>query len=53
MIEKNRYLSFFNHVCVAVPRNPGQNQVWEFDIELGNTADEAKDDPGEMIFFSL
>lgn len=29
---------------VHIPRHPGQNQVWEFDIELGNTADEAKDD---------
>ncbi|XP_072314983.1 nephronectin-like [Eucyclogobius newberryi] len=29
---------------VHIPRHPGHNQVWEFDIELGNTADEAKDD---------
>lgn len=33
----------------AVPRNHGHNTVLDidFDIELGNTADEAKDDPGK------
>ncbi|XP_022049429.2 nephronectin a isoform X1 [Acanthochromis polyacanthus] len=32
---------------VHIPRNPGHNTVLDidFDIELGNTADEAKDDP--------
>ncbi|XP_074518290.1 nephronectin-like [Halichoeres trimaculatus] len=30
---------------VHIPRHPGQNQVWEFDIELGNTAEDTKDDP--------
>ncbi|XP_054863372.1 nephronectin isoform X2 [Amphiprion ocellaris] len=30
---------------VHIPRHPGHNQVWEFDIELGNTADDARDDP--------
>nr|XP_019950994.1 PREDICTED: nephronectin-like [Paralichthys olivaceus] len=30
---------------VHIPRNPNLNQVWEFDIELGNTADDARDDP--------
>ncbi|CAL1590077.1 unnamed protein product [Knipowitschia caucasica] len=29
---------------VHIPRHPGHSQVWEFDIELGNTADDAKDD---------
>ncbi|XP_071315980.1 nephronectin isoform X2 [Trachinotus anak] len=29
---------------VHIPRHPNHNQVWEFDIELGNTAD-ARDDP--------
>ncbi|KAF0028900.1 hypothetical protein F2P81_018005 [Scophthalmus maximus] len=32
-----------------VPRHPNQNHVWEFDIELGNTAEDARDDPGSMI----
>ena len=36
-------------VCVAVPRQPGHNQVWEFDIELGNTAEASRDDPGECV----
>ncbi|KAJ8407571.1 hypothetical protein AAFF_G00274280 [Aldrovandia affinis] len=33
---------------VHIPRNHGQNNVFgiDFDIELGNTADEAKDDSG-------
>ncbi|KAK7912871.1 hypothetical protein WMY93_013082 [Mugilogobius chulae] len=33
---------------VHIPRNPGHNAVLgiDFDIELGNTADESKDDPG-------
>lgn len=33
----------------SVPRNNGHNTVLDtdFDIELGNTADEAKDDPGK------
>nr|XP_020477852.1 nephronectin-like isoform X7 [Monopterus albus] len=30
------------YTCV-VPRYPSNNQVWEFDVELGNTA---RDDPG-------
>ncbi|XP_041842132.1 nephronectin-like isoform X2 [Melanotaenia boesemani] len=30
---------------VHIPRQPGHNQVWEFDIELGNTAEDAGDDP--------
>uniref|UniRef100_A0A8C9SAG2 Nephronectin a n=1 Tax=Scleropages formosus TaxID=113540 RepID=A0A8C9SAG2_SCLFO len=32
---------------VHIPRNPGQNNVLtiDYDIELGNTADELKDDP--------
>ncbi|KAM6960431.1 nephronectin [Tautogolabrus adspersus] len=30
---------------VHIPRHPGQNHVWEFDIELGNTAEDARDDP--------
>ncbi|KAM7376846.1 hypothetical protein PAMA_013557 [Pampus argenteus] len=30
---------------VHIPRQLDHNQVFEFDIELGNTADEAKDDP--------
>lgn len=32
----------------TVPRNQDRNTVLDvdFDIELGNTADEAKDDPG-------
>ncbi|XP_060922631.1 nephronectin [Limanda limanda] len=30
---------------VHIPRHPDLNQVWEFDIELGNTSDDAKDDP--------
>ncbi|XP_072232570.1 nephronectin [Leuresthes tenuis] len=30
---------------VHIPRQPGHNQVWEFDIELGNTAEDARDDP--------
>ncbi|KAG7215169.1 hypothetical protein INR49_009453 [Caranx melampygus] len=28
-----------------VPRHPNHNHVWEFDIELGNTAEDARDDP--------
>ncbi|KAG5848385.1 hypothetical protein ANANG_G00097910 [Anguilla anguilla] len=33
---------------VHIPRNPGQNNVFgvDFDIELGNTAENAKDDSG-------
>lgn len=33
----------------SVPRNHGHNTVLgvDFDIELGNTADGAKDDPGK------
>lgn len=40
------------HVCVffAVPRHPSHNQVLEFDIELGATAEDAKDDPGQCVF---
>ncbi|RVE60881.1 hypothetical protein OJAV_G00185450 [Oryzias javanicus] len=30
---------------VHIPRQPGNNQEWEFDIELGNTAEDARDDP--------
>uniref|UniRef100_UPI0037E780CE nephronectin-like n=1 Tax=Semicossyphus pulcher TaxID=241346 RepID=UPI0037E780CE len=30
---------------VHIPRNPSHNQVWEFNIELGNTAEDARDDP--------
>ncbi|XP_049424229.1 nephronectin-like [Epinephelus fuscoguttatus] len=30
---------------VHIPRHPNHNQVWEFDIELGNTAEDARDDP--------
>ncbi|XP_045921435.1 nephronectin isoform X2 [Micropterus dolomieu] len=30
---------------VHIPRHPGHNQVWEFDIELGNTSEDARDDP--------
>ncbi|KAM8748169.1 nephronectin [Acanthopagrus schlegelii] len=30
---------------VHIPRQPGHNQVWEFDIELGNTAEASRDDP--------
>ncbi|XP_057698638.1 nephronectin a isoform X5 [Corythoichthys intestinalis] len=30
---------------VHIPRNHNHNAVLDFDIELGNTADEAKDDP--------
>lgn len=37
-------------VCVAVPRHPSHNQVWEFDIELGATAEDAADDPGQCAF---
>lgn len=35
----------------SVPRNPNHNTILDadFDIELGNTADEAKDDPGKRI----
>lgn len=40
-----KYVSFV-FVCVTVPRHPDHNQVWDFDIELGNTAEEdAMDDP--------
>lgn len=37
----------------SVPRNHGHNTVLgiDFDIELGNTADEAKDDPGKHNTF--
>ncbi|KAM8881397.1 nephronectin-like [Synchiropus picturatus] len=31
---------------VHIPRHDLENQVWDFDIELGNTADDARDDPG-------
>lgn len=34
-------------MCSAVPRHPGHNNVWEFDIELGNIAEDARDDPGK------
>ncbi|XP_029381901.1 nephronectin isoform X2 [Echeneis naucrates] len=34
---------------VHIPRQPNHNQVWEFDIELGNTADDAGDDPGAGV----
>ncbi|CAB1423382.1 unnamed protein product [Pleuronectes platessa] len=30
---------------VHIPRHPDLNQLWEFDIELGNISDDAKDDP--------
>ncbi|XP_019215851.1 nephronectin isoform X3 [Oreochromis niloticus] len=35
---------------VHIPRHPGHNHVWEFDIELGNIAEDARDDPevGEL-----
>lgn len=33
-------------VCVSVPRRPSHNHVWDFDVELGETADLA-DDPGQ------
>lgn len=38
---------------LSVPRNPSGNTVLDidFDIELGNTADEAKDDPGKQNTF--
>nr|XP_046236928.1 nephronectin-like isoform X3 [Scatophagus argus] len=29
----------------AVPRHPSHNQVWEFDVEPGTTAEDARDDP--------
>ncbi|XP_024859361.1 nephronectin, partial [Kryptolebias marmoratus] len=35
---------------VHIPRLPGDNQVWEFDIELGNTAEDLGDDP-DLTFF--
>lgn len=37
----------------SVPRNHDHNTVLgiDFDIELGNTADEAKDDPGKYNTF--
>lgn len=37
----------------SVPRNHDRNTVLgvDFDIELGNTADEAKDDPGKHDTF--
>ncbi|XP_037540442.1 nephronectin [Nematolebias whitei] len=35
---------------VHIPRHPGNNQVWEFDIELGNTADDLGDDPDLEVF---
>lgn len=40
---------YLNLRLSPVPRNHGNNAVLgvDFDIELGNTADEAKDDPGE------
>lgn len=37
-------------VSVAVPRHPSHNQVWEFDVELGVTAEDAADDPGQWGF---
>uniref|UniRef100_A0A087XE92 Nephronectin a n=1 Tax=Poecilia formosa TaxID=48698 RepID=A0A087XE92_POEFO len=37
---------------VHIPRQPGQNHVWEFDIELGNTAQDAQDDPGTASWVS-
>uniref|UniRef100_A0A8C7XIV7 EGF-like domain-containing protein n=1 Tax=Oryzias sinensis TaxID=183150 RepID=A0A8C7XIV7_9TELE len=30
---------------VHIPRLPGNNEDWDFDIELGNTAEDARDDP--------
>ncbi|KAM4714380.1 nephronectin isoform 2-T3 [Anableps anableps] len=35
---------------VHIPRQPGRNHVWEFDVELGSTAEDARDDPdvGEL-----
>lgn len=43
-LSKPASLNFF-----SVPRNQDVNTVLDidFDIELGNTADEAKDDPGK------
>lgn len=40
------------YVCVyvSVPRRPGDNHVWDFDVELGETADGAADDPGQCAF---
>ncbi|XP_013889943.1 nephronectin [Austrofundulus limnaeus] len=35
---------------VHIPRHPGDNQVWEFDIELGNTAEDLRDDPDLQVF---
>ncbi|KAM3842472.1 nephronectin-like [Diretmus argenteus] len=34
---------------VHIPRHPDHNQVWEFDIELGNTAEDARDDPAAGV----
>lgn len=48
-------VSSFLHVLIftlfpsSVPRNPNPNTVLDFDIELGNTADEAKDDAGKIL----
>lgn len=43
----------FSVSFLSVPRNPSGNTVLDidFDIELGNTADEAKDDPGKQNTF--
>lgn len=47
------YLNPYLSPLSAVPRNHDHNTVLDidFDIELGNTADEAKDDPGKHIRF--
>ncbi|XP_044039865.1 nephronectin isoform X1 [Siniperca chuatsi] len=34
---------------VHIPRLPDHNQVWEFDIELGNTSEDARDDPAAGV----
>ncbi|KAI3375790.1 hypothetical protein L3Q82_003739 [Scortum barcoo] len=50
----NTYNYYYYYYCYSkyntyyyyyFPRHPNNNQVWEFDIELGNTAEDAKDDP--------
>ncbi|XP_028298243.1 nephronectin-like isoform X2 [Gouania willdenowi] len=37
---------------VHIPRHPAVNHVWEFDVELGMTADDARDDPDAGVEFS-
>lgn len=47
------YLNLCLPLVFSVPRNHDRNTILgiDFDIELGNTADEAKDDPGKQIAF--